>query len=774
MKKSFAEKLTTRLDRLAKPRDKEKGYNRAYQEVYRDHFGNILLPRVNGYSNPEPWNPHGSSPAPRRTFHNVIPRGRSSSNGANLTWSGWDGGGGVYPHPHLKPTLSPEQLYGEVQYGEYTKFAINGNVCMCEDNLGGTQRGRRGSRKCKKCGFDRPGSDSYRSMRRSLSEESLTPGVPDPYEYMRKRRLSYPKPVFYDEQDEYEDIMFNEPGIDELSSNKTRGKSPKHEYKNFTRTQSMNLNNRNRLNTKDSKDMQNIAIRSSPLRTPGPRPKPGNRNIVTVNGSGGKNSSIIYLSADTSSVQPVAPEYPDTITISTSTPVKPINSGSINKNPYDLIKKYVGDSPPNSLSDSNLSSDEQPDKVYSKFESEFSDSESDAGREGVERFNSFKISGQKIQIYSDSSIRQSAGYSSSESDAESEYSNYDADCSVVESPRISGVPRDSMSSQEKESFTPPFTLPTKEFFTIPIKESFTIPKKESFTIPIKESIKPQRTESLRVDRTLRTESIKNSNLEYPRTNRLESTIRIQRTDSIPPCKPPRRKSVEKDVEKQVEDQLQVQDIEEENSLRFNLMREEMRPLAPAGAGIRQPTTCNPKVMISRKISSDSQKSQTSRSKSFSGSRDSLYGSVDLKHSGISANFSSEIIQELYGSKTSLLKAVELRNELRRHSTPIDPELECGRTPEEPLRRVDKVPEEEYIDGPGSGHYDVPTQITSPNFVVPRDPRDNPDYNCQDGLLWACRHQEQSTDDSRDLSRGGGGGGGKQKQEKEEQGNLTFD
>ena len=696
---------------------------------------------MSGFSNPEPWNPHASSPSPRRTFHNVIPRGRSSSNGANLTWSGWDGGGGAYPHPHLKPTLSPDQVYGEVQYGEYTKFAINGNVCMCEDSLGGTQRGRRGSRRCKKCGFDRPGSESYQSIRRSLSEESLTPGVPDPYEYMRKRRLSYPKPVFYDEQDEYEDIMFNEPGIEELCSNKGRHKSPKPENKNFNRTQSMNLNNRNRLNTKDSKDMQNIAIRSSPLRTTGSRPKPRNRNIVTVNGSAGKNSSIIYLSAETSTVKPpVEPEYPNTITISTSTPVKPLNPGCMNKNPYDLIKKYVGDSPPNSLSDSNLSSDEQPDKVYSKFESEFSDSESDGGREGVERFNSFKISGQKIQIYSDSSIRQSAGYSSSESDAESEYSNYDADCSVVESPRISGVPRESFSSQEKE----PCVMLRKE------------------------SVKPHRTESLKVDkvdRPNRTEPFKNQINELPKTHRFESTIRIQRTDSIPPCKPPRRKSVEKEAEKQPVHQIEVQDLEEENSLRFNLMREEMRPLAPAGAGSRQPISCNQKVMLSRKISSDSQKSQTSRSKSFSGSRDSLFGSIDLKHSGISTNFSSEIIQELYGSKTSLLKALELRNELRRQSTPLEPEVGDVRTPEIPLRRVEKVPEEECAEGPGSGHYDVPSQITS---IDPVDPRDNPDYSCQDCLLQVGRHQEQTTDDSWDRSRAQ-----RQKVEKEEQGNLTF-
>ena len=51
------------------------------------------------------------------------------------------------------------------------------------------------------------------------------------------------------------------------------------------------------------KEMQNIAIRASPLRshssvTGSKQKSDGNRNIVTVNGCATKNSSIIYLSPD--------------------------------------------------------------------------------------------------------------------------------------------------------------------------------------------------------------------------------------------------------------------------------------------------------------------------------------------------------------------------------------------------------------------------------------------------------------------------------------------
>ena len=101
----------------------------------------------------------------------------------------------------------------------------------------------------------------------------------------------------------------------------------------------MIVNNRNQLNiTKDNKEMQNIAIRASPLRsassvTAGLKPKlngePSSRNVVTVNGCQGatKNSSVIYLSPEVS-VMPSTDSQREfsgvntTITISTSTPSK--------------------------------------------------------------------------------------------------------------------------------------------------------------------------------------------------------------------------------------------------------------------------------------------------------------------------------------------------------------------------------------------------------------------------------------------------------------------
>ena len=89
------------------------------------------------------------------------------------------------------------------------RFHENYQFFIC---LAGSSRGKKSGKQCKKCGFNRPGSETYRNnLRRSLSEESLggqmDRGAPsrsqDPYSYMRKRRVVYPKPVFYDEQVNY-------------------------------------------------------------------------------------------------------------------------------------------------------------------------------------------------------------------------------------------------------------------------------------------------------------------------------------------------------------------------------------------------------------------------------------------------------------------------------------------------------------------------------------------------------------------------------------------
>ena len=229
-------------------------------------------------------------------------------------------------------------------------------------------------------------------------------------------------------------------------------------------------------------------------------------------------------------------------------------------------------------------------------ESDFSYSDDDNVNDSVSHFtnaNGFKISGQKIQIYSDGSVTAtdsgniraySLSESEDESDKESEYSNsnYDADCSVVESPRF----------------------PTKV-----------------------------------VD-------------DAPR-------------------KPPRRRSSEKEQNGVAEDvvRLQLQDINDSDVPRSSPNPNDMKtfPRSSFPRKDRNSQTPNGKTMVYRKSSSDSQKSAASRSKSFNGSRESLnlFGSVDFKNFGISKNFSSEIIQEVYGSKTSLLKHLDQQREERK-------------------------------------------------------------------------------------------------------------
>ena len=354
-KKTFAEKLSTKLDKLSAKhghggRDRERGsFNRAYQEVYRDYYGNIL-PVSQWPPHPPPASLHAASPAPKRTFHNVIRRGRSAPGAgpgpnpghslANRTWSGWDGGGGG------------GGLGLSSEAGEYHNFAINSNVCMCEDypDTGTSSRaGKKPRKKCKQCGNHRLVLDHHAAagVRRSVSEESVnlntvsvSPGYLDPYDsYVRRRQqklMSQQKPVFYDEQDEYEDMEFlARPGLQphqrahstRLSTNPVmhgrhpapaqvaapaparRSSSPAPGHKKSARTQSMIVNNRSlalagTAATKDNKEMQNIAIRASPQRSAssvtgnGKLRSEAARNVVTVNGCQGatKNSSIIYLS----------------------------------------------------------------------------------------------------------------------------------------------------------------------------------------------------------------------------------------------------------------------------------------------------------------------------------------------------------------------------------------------------------------------------------------------------------------------------------------------
>ena len=649
-KRSFAEKLSNKLDKMAKPKERERGFNKAYQEVYRDHFGNILVPRSSGHSewSVDPWPLHSASPAPKRTFHNVIHRNRSapsqssSAHGpANRTWSGWESGYSGHPGGSRSTAASHDYppVYGDVLFEDYHNFAINSNVCMCEDyQLGGTQRGKKGRKPCKKCGFDRLGSAVQGNLRRSISEESVNGQQHnDPYDYMRRRRLANPKPVFYDEQDEYEDIDFHTssrlmPGNSSMRQSKPksartrspgrRSSSPTH--KKSVRTQSMIVNNRSQLqqqqvNSKDNKEMQNIAIRASPMRSASSITKMSKssaeqaRSVVTVNGCATKNSSIIYLSPDVAS--PPTPTdsgvTTNRIKISTSTPSQLHSQGSMRVSPYELIKKYIPESP-NSLSDSNLSSDDPPEKSYQKSdESDFSDSD-DMVNDGVSHFttpNGFKISGQKIQIYSDGSVTATdsvnvRAYSLSEtedeSDKESEYSNYDADCSVVESPRF-----------------PARNTDTAEVNSIPRK-------------------------------------------------------------------PPRRKSVDKELPPPPEKVpgLDMVDPSEPNAIRSSPSESVVKTFPRSTNQDRARPLLEERLRKSdRKTGPDASRPTTggaSRSKSFNGSRESLnlFGSVDFNNLGISKNFSTELIQEVYGSKTSLLKHLDQERKQRREASSV-PDLLLG-------------------------------------------------------------------------------------------------
>ncbi len=357
------------------------------------------------------------------------------------------------------------------------------------------------------------------------------------------------------------------------------------------------------------------------------------------------------------------------VAIATSIPVKQFLAGGhgnhvhvqghvlpAHVNPYDLIKKYVAESsPPNSLSDSHLSSDgggdgkekrNSGDNFLIGSESEEFTESDDGGDDRVAtkaaaaglgdrcvvaRFNSFRISGQKIQIYSDCSADNgrsgnyslSSSSSSSERDGDEEDNDadaddddddddeeddgledrescYDADVSLTESPRISKFPPPPLP--------PPF--------------------------PPAVDLAP------------------------------------------PPCKPPRRKSSEKELRPALQRpaapdlQLRIVDLSPPPPGATSTPQRRTSTL-PRPSSSRLSGDSH-KLQLSRQTSSESSSQQqrrgslTSRSRSFAGGGG---GSASSRESlllfGISQNFSSEVMKELYGSKTSLLQHLDQEQQRRK-------------------------------------------------------------------------------------------------------------
>ena len=132
-----------------------------------------------------------------------------------------------------------------------------------------------------------------------------------------------------------------------------------------------------------------------------------------------------------------------------------------------------------------------------------------------------------------------------------------------------------------------------------------------------------------------------------------------------PVKPPRRRSAEKDAARIGEDieRLQLQEVIVKTSPNLD---DNLRTFPRSRTSSSKHLTDNNSDRSYRKISGDSQRSVTSRSRSFNTSRESLnlFGSVDFNNLGISKNFSSDVIREVYGSKTSLLKHLDQERKLR--------------------------------------------------------------------------------------------------------------
>lgn len=322
--------------------------------------------------------------------------------------------------------------------------------------------------------------------------------------------------------------------------------------------------------------------------------------------------------------------------------------------PYDLIKKYVGESsPPNSLSDSHLSSDGGDGGKegvgdgagFGSESEEFTDSDDDVAavtassglkdRRVAARFNSFRISGQKIQIYSDCSAENGAighySLSSSSSDRDGDEEDNDADADDDDDDDEAGFEEDRDSCYDAD---------------VSLQES-----------PCIRKLPPPPPPPLVMD-------------VVP-----------------PPCKPPRRKSSEKELrpsrnaatsEAVPKLQLQIVDLDEPAASAARLISngincggaEHPRRTATLPRLASRPVGGSDKIHVSRQTSAESHRggggSVTSRSRSFAGGSGSSRESLLF---GISQNFSTEIMKELYGSKTSLLQHLDQEHRRKRLSDP---------------------------------------------------------------------------------------------------------
>ena len=166
-------------------------------------------------------------------------------------------------------------------------------------------------------------------------------------------------------------------------------------------------------------------------------------------------------------------------------------------------------------------------------------------------------------------------------------------------------------------------------------------------------------------------------VESPRFPARNTDTTATDVNSIP-RKPPRRKSVEKELpapSQKVFGSEAGNPREELNAIRSS-------PLESAVKTLPRSTTQDRARKSERKTGpiSDLVRASggASRSKSFNGSRESLnlFGSVDFNNLGISKNFSSELIQEVYGSKTSLLKHLDQERKQRREASSV-PDLLLG-------------------------------------------------------------------------------------------------
>ena len=448
------------------------------------------------------------------------------------------------PTPTAPSSTQPPHFIHPPHYAElddFDNFALSTNICMCEDQHQiGTQRIKNltGSKcaKCRSCGLERVKAPNHYGantflMRRAQSDESLSNSCHnnnfnnnDPYELMRRRRMQQQDPWYDDHDLDYAEADYiynsggrkqpppravlrqqvvgggrsldrrtlrsdtNSSGRNTLKTSMSGGSSgTKKQVKDMRQQQQQQQHSdTTKTGASQSRSSDNHSFRTS-LSNRSSRSN-GSDNIVTVNGGHGtKNSSIIYLSPDTK--KPPKPQRNKDVD-------DPWNGGTtlVTVN-HPVHMKVQQHSTTIEVRNSETSTGSEPFTEEEDTGSDISDESSDTSdkertssgsedqlqsvitNENLKLLNKVKVFQEKQKAEQQEKENKEAIQELDRAlDIGSEESDYDADCSQLESPRkVQNVIASLLSDSSDVS---PNRSPRKRQAVVIVPEAAAIPEEE--------------------------------------------------------------------------------------------------------------------------------------------------------------------------------------------------------------------------------------------------------------------------------------------------------